>query len=175
MWQTIEYTNAIYDEVNRHWISSAEVAEVDFTAFVSKKKSEQVTGRLAVRRIPELNPKDVDAPTLFDTYLFHPFFTTSTLDTVTADKVHRQHAVIEQVNADMKNSALAHLPSGKIDESDDSNGQDQTGQCPSTGCFIGPPNQVASAQTVAVGDGMDEAIHRRECPTWTGCGLTDQP
>lgn len=43
-----------------------------------------------------------------------PFFTTSDLDTVTADKIHRQHAVIEQVNADVKNSALAHLPSGKI-------------------------------------------------------------
>lgn len=43
---------------------------------------------------------------------FHAFFTTSTLDTVTADKTHRGHAVIEQVNADLKNSALAHLPSG---------------------------------------------------------------
>lgn len=34
------------------------------------------------------------------------------LDTVTAGKKQRQHAVIEQVNADLKNSALAHLPSG---------------------------------------------------------------
>ena len=34
------------------------------------------------------------------------------LDTVTADKVHRRHAIIEQVHADLKNSALAHLPSG---------------------------------------------------------------
>src|SRR6185437_3613638 len=30
---------------------------------------------------------------------------------VTADKTHRQHAIIEQVHADLKNSALAHLPS----------------------------------------------------------------
>ena len=29
-----------------------------------------------------------------------------------ADKTHRGHAIIEQVNADLKNSALAHLPSG---------------------------------------------------------------
>ena len=29
-----------------------------------------------------------------------------------ADKTHRHHAVIEQVHADLKNSALAHLPSG---------------------------------------------------------------
>jgi hypothetical protein len=31
---------------------------------------------------------------------------------VTADKTHRHHAIIEQVHADLKNSALAHLPSG---------------------------------------------------------------
>ena len=29
-----------------------------------------------------------------------------------ADKTHRGHAIIEQVHADLKNSALAHLPSG---------------------------------------------------------------
>ncbi len=34
------------------------------------------------------------------------------MDTVTADKTHRGHAIIEQVHADLKNSALAHLPSG---------------------------------------------------------------
>jgi hypothetical protein len=34
------------------------------------------------------------------------------LDTVAADKIHRGHAIIEQVHADLKNSALAHLPSG---------------------------------------------------------------
>jgi hypothetical protein len=53
--------------------------------------------------------------TLFDTWRFHAFFTTSTpntTNTVTADKTHRGHAIIEQVNADLKNSALARLPSG---------------------------------------------------------------
>ena len=54
----------------------------------------------------------METPTLFDTHRFHAFFTTSDLDTVTADKTHRGHAVIEQVNADLKGSALAHLPSG---------------------------------------------------------------
>ena len=46
---------------------------------------------------------------------FHAFFTTTdptVFDTVTADQVHRRHAIIEQVHADLKNSALAHLPSG---------------------------------------------------------------
>ena len=36
------------------------------------------------------------------------------LDTVAADKVHRGHAIIEQVHADLKASALAHLPSGRF-------------------------------------------------------------
>jgi len=45
---------------------------------------------------------------------FHAFFTTSSLDTVAADKTHRGHAIIEQVHADLKNSAQAHLPSGKF-------------------------------------------------------------
>ncbi|MDO6575238.1 transposase, partial [Staphylococcus pasteuri_A] len=30
------------------------------------------------------------------------------------DQTHRQHAIIENVHADLKNSALAHLPSGKF-------------------------------------------------------------
>ena len=34
------------------------------------------------------------------------------LDTIAADKTHRAHAIIEQVHADLKSSALAHLPSG---------------------------------------------------------------
>lgn len=113
-WQTIKYTDAVYDETTGTWVSSAEVAEVPFTAFTSKRKSQRIPGRLVVRRVPELNPKDVDQPTLFDTHRFHAFFTTSDLDTVTADTTHRAHAVIEQVNADLKDSALAHLPSGRF-------------------------------------------------------------
>jgi hypothetical protein len=39
------------------------------------------------------------------------FFAPSGLDTVTAAKTYRGHAIIEQVNADLNGSALAHLPS----------------------------------------------------------------
>jgi hypothetical protein len=88
---------------------------VPFTAFASRKRSEHVIGRLVVRRIPDLNPPaNPDQATLFELWRFHAFFTTSDLDTVTADKTHRAHAIIEQVNADLKNAALAHLPSGKF-------------------------------------------------------------
>ena len=117
-WTTIEYTDAVFDEASNTWVSRAEVAEVPFTAFSSKKATEQVPGRLVVRRIPDLNPKKASGQgTLFDTWRFHAFFTTTDpadLDTVAADKTHRGHAIIENVHADLKNSALAHLPSGKF-------------------------------------------------------------
>jgi Transposase DDE domain group 1 len=117
-WRTIEYTDAVYDEQAQRWISRAEVAEIDFTAFSAQKKADQVPGRLVVRRIPDLNPKaNHGQDTLFEVWRFHAFFTTTdpaVLDSVAADKTHRGHAVIEQVHADLKNSALAHLPSGKF-------------------------------------------------------------
>ena len=113
-WQKIKYTNAIFDPDTSTWVSDAEVAEVPFTAFTSRTRKDHLHGRLVVRRIPELNKTKLSQPTLFDTHRFHAFFTTSTLDTVTADQVHRRHAIIEQVHADLKGSALAHLPSGRF-------------------------------------------------------------
>jgi hypothetical protein len=117
-WTAIEYTDAIRDEQTGELISRAEVAEVTFTAFASGNKTEQVPGRLVVRRIPDFNaPANPGQASLFELWRFHAFFTTTdpqVLDTVAADKTHRGHAIIEQVHADLKNSALAHLPSGKF-------------------------------------------------------------
>jgi Transposase DDE domain group 1 len=117
-WTTIEYTDAVFDQPSQRWISRAEVAEIGFTAFAAQTKADHVPGRLVVRRIPDLNAekhKAAGQDTLFDTWRFHAFFTTTdptVLDTVASDKTHRGHAVIEQVHADLKGSALAHLPSG---------------------------------------------------------------
>ncbi len=114
-WTMIEYTDSIRDETTGQLISKAEVAEVPFTAFRSRKKAERIQGRLVVRRIPDLNPRQREQPTLFDVYRHHAFFTTTPKDawgTVAADKTHRAHAIIEQVHADLKNGPLAHLPSG---------------------------------------------------------------
>jgi hypothetical protein len=117
-WTTIEYTDAVFDETTGRWVSRAEVAEVPFTAFAAQKKADRVPGRLVVRRIPDFNAEKNRAAgqgTLFDVWRFHAFFTTADpglLDSVAADKTHRGHAVIEQVHADLKSSALAHLPSG---------------------------------------------------------------
>ncbi|MFC9841695.1 IS1380 family transposase [Rhodococcus sp. NPDC127530] len=117
-WTPIEYTNANYDEDTGKWISTAEVAEIDFTAFASQRKAHRIPGRLVVRRIPDLRPKrDPGQGELFDIWRFHAFFTTTDpddLDTVAADKLHRHHAICEQVHADLKNSALAHLPSSRF-------------------------------------------------------------
>lgn len=109
-WIPIKYTDAIYDEKTRRWISRAEVAEIPFTAFTSKTAADHVRGRLVVRRIPDLNTKAGEPQAaLFDTWRFHAFFTTTDskqVDTVAANKTHRQHAIVEQVHADLKNSAL---------------------------------------------------------------------
>ena len=117
-WTTIAYPNAVFDEPTGRWISRAEVAEIDFVAFTSKKRADQVPGRLVVRRIPDLAPKtDKSQARMFQVWRHHAFFTTTPVevaDTVAADKIHRGHAIIEQVHADLKDSALAHLPSGKF-------------------------------------------------------------
>jgi hypothetical protein len=117
-WTPIQYTDAVRDESTGAWISQAEVAEISFTAFTSARQADRVAGRLVVRRIPDLNAERTKAEgqgTLFQVWRFHAFFTTTdpqVMDTVAADKAHRGHAIIEQVHADLKNSALAHLPSG---------------------------------------------------------------
>lgn len=51
-WVKIKYPKAIFEEDTGQWISDAEVAEVPYTAFSSKKKALRVEGRLVVRRGP---------------------------------------------------------------------------------------------------------------------------
>jgi len=109
-WIPIAYREAVFDEASGRWISRAEVAEIPFVASGSQSAARQTPGRLVVRRIPELNATGQDG--LFDVWRIHAFFTTSTLNTVAANHTHRGHAIIEQVHADLKHSALAHLPSG---------------------------------------------------------------
>ena len=109
-WVPIKYTNAIYDETSQQWVSNAEVAEIDYTAFATRAKAQRVTARLIVRRVPDLNPNNQSE--LFTAYRYHAVFTNSPLPMLQAEKQHRAHAVVEQVIADLKNGPLAHLPSG---------------------------------------------------------------
>jgi hypothetical protein len=207
-WTTIEYTDAVFEETSGTWISRAEVAEIDFTAFAAQKKSEHVPGRLVVRRIPDFNAeknKAAGQDTLFDVWRFHAFFTTAdpdVLDTVAADKAHRGHGVIEQVHADLKNSALAHLPSGvftanaawlvlaviafnltraagtlaapDLAKGDHRDPAPQTDHRADTGGDLGSPDHVAPPGGLAMGGRLDGAVRQRQRPTTGPHGLTIQ-
>jgi hypothetical protein len=111
-WTPIRYPNALWDEDEQRWISDAEVAETSYTAFTGRRRRDQVTARLIVRRVRRLNPAGAEQGELFTAYRHHAVFTDSPITLLQAEAQHRGHAVIEQVIADLKNSALAHLPSG---------------------------------------------------------------
>jgi hypothetical protein len=121
-WTPIRYPNAIWDDDEQRWISDAEVAEVPFTAFTGRRRAEHVTARLIVRRVRRLNPTTVPAgqsgqgqqQEMFAVYRYHAVFTDSGEPMLAAEATHRDHAIIEQVIADLKDSALAHLPSGRF-------------------------------------------------------------
>ncbi len=115
-WTTIKYPRALWDEQEQRWISEAQVAETTVTAFTSAPVKRQVTCRLVVRRVPQLNPAAAAAgqDELFSTWRHHGFVTNSTLATVAADETHRDHAIVEQVIAELKSGPLAHAPSGKF-------------------------------------------------------------
>ena len=120
-WTTIKYPRAVWEADDTlpgggYWISDAEVAEINFVAFSSKTKAQRIGCRLVVRRVRRLQPKASDGTVqgeLFAAYRHHAFITNSTLTTVAADQRHRDHAIIEQVIAELKDGPLAHLPSGK--------------------------------------------------------------
>ncbi|MFE8957381.1 IS1380 family transposase [Streptomyces althioticus] len=116
VWTAIKYPKAIYDHDEGRWISDAEVAEVEYTAFTGKAKKYRTTARLLVRRVKRLNPTSVPdgQGELFATWRFHAVFTDTTLALVEAEADHRRHAIVEQVFADLEDSALGHLPSGKF-------------------------------------------------------------
>jgi Transposase DDE domain group 1 len=118
-WTPIRYPQAIWDEAEQRWISDAEVAETSLTAFTGRRAGEQVTARLIVRRVKRLNPAgETDGQgELFTTssdWRYHAVFTDTPLPMLQAEAAHRGHAIVEQVIADLKNSALAHLPSGRF-------------------------------------------------------------
>ena len=113
-WVGIEYPQAIFDEDQQRWVSDAEVAEIGYTAFTSRRKAEHVSARLIVRRVRRLNPATAPAgqDELIATYRHHAVFTDSPLSMLAAEASHRDHAIVEQVIADLKAGPLAHLPSG---------------------------------------------------------------
>jgi len=115
-WTPIKYPKAIWDADEQCWISDAEVAEVEYTAFTGEAKKYHTTARLLIRRVKRLNDAHVPCGQgeLFTIWRFHAVFTESPFDLVEAERCHRAHAIVEQVFADLEDSALGHLPSGKF-------------------------------------------------------------
>jgi len=109
-WTGIRYPRAIWDDQLRCWVSDAEVAEVPYTAFASKK-GQAITARLIVRRVRDLS-KQARQDELFPAWRYHAVFTDSPVELIQAEEQHRDHAVVEQVFADWTDGPLAHLPSG---------------------------------------------------------------
>ena len=107
-WTPIRYRQAILDQATGRWVTEAFVTEVPITAFTSRARYRPVTCRLVVRRVARLNEHARDGQDeLFTTWRYHAFITN-------ADETHRDHAIVEQVIAELKDGPLAHLPSGRF-------------------------------------------------------------
>ena len=111
-WTPIRYPQAVWDDQLDCWVSDAEVAETEYTAFASKK-GQAATARLIVRRVRDQNKKAAEGmDELFPAWRYHAVFTDSPFGLVQAEGQHRDHAVVEQVFADVTSGPLAHMPSG---------------------------------------------------------------
>jgi Transposase DDE domain group 1 len=113
-WTAIRYPRAVWDDQLACWVSDAEVAEVPYTAFTSKK-GQAITARLIVRRVRDLGRTAGEGQDeLFCVWRYHAVFTDSPFVLLQAEEQHRDHAQAEQVFADWADGPLAHLPSGSF-------------------------------------------------------------
>jgi hypothetical protein len=112
-WTEIRYPQPVWDDDQQRFISRAQIAETTYTAFEGTRH--EVTARLIVRRVPDLNKSTVDGQgVLFTVWRYHAAFTDSPYVLVQAEAQHRGHAIIEQVFAELIDGPLAHLPSGRF-------------------------------------------------------------
>jgi hypothetical protein len=113
-WTPIRYPRAIWDDQLGRWVSDAQIAETDYTAFTSTK-GQAITARLIVRRVRDLNPEAAAGQgELFTAWRYHAVFTDSPFTLLQAEEQHRGHAQAQQVFADWTDGPLAHLPSGSF-------------------------------------------------------------
>jgi hypothetical protein len=117
-WTPIAYPRALWDDQLHCWVSDAEVAEVDYTAFTAHRHRGRapvpLTARLIVRRVRDMTSAGDGQEELFPAWRYHAVFTDSPFVTIQAEEHHRDHAIIEQVFADWNDGPLAHLPSGSF-------------------------------------------------------------
>ena len=87
-------------------------AAVAETTYVTGRGRNRRSYRLVVRRSRLTNPAQ---QALWPDWRYHAFVTSSVADTVTADRFHRDHAVVELAIRDLKDGAgLEHCPSGRF-------------------------------------------------------------
>jgi len=102
-------TRAIWDDQLGRWVSDAQIAEVKYTAFVSRKR-QAITARLIVRQVKDLNRNAAPGQgELFTAWRHHAVFTDSPFTLVQAEEQDRGYAQAEQVFADWTAVPLAHL------------------------------------------------------------------
>jgi hypothetical protein len=112
-WTPIRYPRAVWDDQLGCWISDAQVAETEYTAFTSRTQA--ATARLIVRRVTDRNPRQAQGQgELFTAWRYHAVFTDAPFTMLQAEEHHRGHAIVEQVLADWTSGPLAHLPSGSF-------------------------------------------------------------
>ena len=81
-WIPIRYPRAIWDDQLGAWVSDAEVAETQYTAFASRK-GRAVTARLVVRRVRDLSKQaGAGQDELFPAWRYHAVFTDSPFELV---------------------------------------------------------------------------------------------
>jgi hypothetical protein len=81
-WRPVKYPRAIWDDQLACWVSDAQVAEISYTAFISKKK-QAITARLIVRRVKDLNRKAAQGQDeLLTAWRYHAIFTDSPFETI---------------------------------------------------------------------------------------------
>ena len=111
-WTPIRYPRAIWDDQLGAWVSDAEVAEV---AVHGVRVEEGPGGHRPADRPPGPRPEQAGGDgqdELFPVWRYHAVFTDSPFELVQAEGQHRDHAVVEQVFADVTSGPLAHMPSG---------------------------------------------------------------
>jgi hypothetical protein len=129
-WQPITYNRPVFDADSDTWVHTAEVAQTGFTAFtnITEHPGGPVAAGLVVRRIPDTRHNKNNSSKnsgdsadsgggqqeLFTAWRYQAIFTDAGFDAADTERHHRGRARIEQVFADLNNSAAAHLPSGKF-------------------------------------------------------------
>ena len=99
-WTPIKYPNAIWDDQQR-WDLRRRGRRVPYTAFASKK-GQAVTARLIVRRVETSTARPPQGQgELFPAWRYHAVFTDSPFVLLQAEEQHRDHALVEQVFADL--------------------------------------------------------------------------